>query len=46
MFQQELVFKHLCKYYNGYTVSPLYKDKPIIIGGEYKEEKYGDFQKK
>ncbi|HHX93559.1 MAG TPA: ribonucleoside triphosphate reductase, partial [Tenericutes bacterium] len=27
------------------TVSPLYKDKPIIIGGEYKEEKYGDFQK-
>ena len=27
------------------TVSPLYKDKPIIIGGEYKEEKYGEFQK-
>lgn len=27
------------------TVSPLYKDKPIIIGGEYKKEKYGDFQK-
>ncbi len=26
-------------------VSPLLRDKPVIIGGKYMEEKYGDFQK-
>ena len=27
-------------------VSPLYKDQPVIIGGEFKDKTYGEFQKK
>ena len=27
------------------TVSPVLKDKNVIIGGEYRDDKYGDFQK-
>ena len=27
------------------TVAPHYKDLPVIIGGEYKDKKYGEFQK-
>lgn len=26
-------------------VSPLYKDQPVIIGGEFKDKTYGEFQK-
>jgi ribonucleoside-triphosphate reductase len=27
------------------TVAPHYKDQPVIIGGQYKDKKYGEFQK-